>query len=190
MLGPGIYRKLHGRIALAGRLVLGPQFLAQYASWVNYKQQCAAWNEVASQVWIGRRLTSAEAQQAQRQGVSAVLDLTAEFSAPRPFLKLNYFNLQILDLTAPTQLQLQQAVEFIERESMHGTVYVHCKIGYSRSAAVLAAWLLATGRATTADDACDQLRQIRPTIVIRPEIHTALNTFASALAKDATQARL
>src|SRR5438105_864967 len=82
----------------------------------------------------GRRLNDAEATAAIHQGVTAVLDLTAEFSKPRPFDSVTYHSMPILDLTAPTLGQLREAVNFITEQAATGRVYVHCKIGYSRSA--------------------------------------------------------
>jgi 1-acyl-sn-glycerol-3-phosphate acyltransferase len=61
-------------------------------------------------------------------------------------------------------------VQFVLAHSQHGIVYVHCKIGYSRSAAVVAASLLANGQARTVDEALVMIRRARPQVVIRPEI--------------------
>jgi protein phosphatase len=83
----------------------------------------------------------------------------------------------ILDLTAPTQGQLDEAVAFITEYRSQGTVYVHCKIRYSRSAAVVGAYLLASQQASTAAEAVDRLRQVRPSIVVRPEAMEALLAF-------------
>jgi protein-tyrosine phosphatase len=69
-------------------------------------------------------------------------------------------------------------VRFIEAHAVDGNVYVHCKIGYSRSAGVVGAWLLASGRAGNVDNAIDQMRAVRSAIVIRPEIRVALDEFA------------
>ena len=88
-------------------------------------------------VWIGSALRNREARNAVQDGVTAVLDLTAEFSAPRAFRKLRYRNIPILDLTAPTIEQLEEMATFIAAEAERGIVYVHCKIGYSRSAAAV-----------------------------------------------------
>ena len=68
---------------------------------------------------------------------------------------------------------------FVDEESSKGIVYIHCKIGYSRTAAAAAAFLLRTGKARTLSEAVDCLRQVRPTIVIRPEVLTALREFAN-----------
>ena len=124
--------------------------------------------------------TDAEAQAAVRQGVTAVLDLTGEFSEARPFLSTTYRNLPILDLTAPSIEQLRAAACFIAEQTAHGTVYVHCKIGYSRSAAAVGAYLLASGQAATVTDVVEHLWQVRPSIIVRPEVRSALQTFAQA----------
>jgi membrane-associated phospholipid phosphatase len=180
--GPGIFRKAYGRLPFSAKLVLAPVLAGQYVSWMFYKRQCRPWDEIAPGVWIGRRLTNAEARAATEAGVTAVLDLSDAFSEARPFRVLSYYrHIPVLDLTAPTADQLSEAAAFIEEHAANGTVYVHCKIGYSRSAAVVAAWLLQTGRAISVDEAVALLRSKRPTIVIRPEIAAALSGFAAVV---------
>jgi protein-tyrosine phosphatase len=175
-LGPGIFRKTDGCLPLSTRFVLGPVLLGQYCSLVYYRRRCRASDEVAPGVRIGRVLTEAEAAAAVQQGVTAVLDLTAEFSETASFRALRYCNLPILDLTAPTQDQLHQAVAFLAEEAAKGVVYLHCKIGYSRSAAVAGAYLLASREAATVEEAVARLRQVRPSIIIRPEAMLALQS--------------
>jgi protein-tyrosine phosphatase len=135
---------------------------------------------LTAQVWIGGVLSEREAAALVGRGVTAVLDLTAEFSEARPLRPLAYKNIPVLDLTAPDREQLEQMLSFIERESRNGTVYVHCKIGYSRTAAVAAAWLLRSGRAASVSDAIDLVRRVRPSVVIRPEVLAALKRFATS----------
>jgi protein-tyrosine phosphatase/membrane-associated phospholipid phosphatase len=177
-VGPGVFRKEQGRLPWSARFVLALVLLGHNLSWLHYRRQCRAWDEVAPGVHIGRALTNAEAAAAVKQGVTAVLDLTAELAEAAPFLAVRYCNLQILDLTAPTPGQLREAVEFIAAEAARGTVYVHCKAGYSRCAAVAGAYLLASGAAATVEQAVARLRQARPSIVVRPEALEALRTFA------------
>jgi predicted protein tyrosine phosphatase len=176
-LGPQIFRKLDGCLPLSTRLVLTPILIGQHLSLLYYRRRCRAWDEVAPGVLMGRTLTEAEAAAVVRLGVTAVLDLTAEFSETRAFRETRYRSLPILDLTAPTQEQLHEAVEFLAEEAAQGVVYLHCKVGYSRSAAVAGAYLLASHRAATAMEAVAHLRQVRPSIVIRPEAMRALRTF-------------
>jgi predicted protein tyrosine phosphatase len=178
-IGPGIFGKKDGCLPWSTRLVFAPILLGQYVSLAYYRRRCRAWDEVAPGVLIGRKLTHREAALAVKQGVTAVLDLTAEFSETAPFRELTYRNLPILDLTAPTEDRLREAVAFITREAQQGTVYVHCKIGYSRSAAVAGAYLLANHRAATVDEAVAGLRAARPSIIIRPESLEAMSAFES-----------
>jgi protein phosphatase len=151
--------------------------LGQRLSRLYYRRQCAALDELTPRVWIGGVLSHREARAAARDGVTAVLDLTAEFSEPRPLRQLAYKNIPILDLTAPTPNQLEEILRFIEQESANGIVYVHCKIGYSRTAAVAAAWLLRSGIASTLPEAIDWVRRVRPCVVMRPEVLAALRDF-------------
>lgn len=177
-LGPGIFRKTDGRLPLSTRFVLAPVLIGQHLSLVYYRRHCRAWDEVAPGLLIGRILTEAEAASALKQGVTAVLDLTAEFSEAAPLLGTTYRNLPVLDLTGPTREQLNEAVAFIAAEVEQGTVYLHCKIGYSRSAAVAGAYLLASQEAATVEEAVARLRQVRPSIIVRPEALEALRAFA------------
>jgi protein-tyrosine phosphatase len=177
--GPGIFRKREGRLPWTAWWAQGPVLLGHEISRLYYRRQCRAWDELTPRIWIGSVLSRGEAAAAVREGVTAVLDLTAEFSESAPFRGVNYRNVPVLDLTAPPFEQLEEMAAFIEAESSKGIVYVHCKIGYSRTAAAAIAYLLRTGKVRTVTEAVQRLRQVRPTIVIRPEVMTALNEFAS-----------
>jgi len=179
--GPGVFGKSAGRLPLATKVVLAPVLVGQYLSLLHYRRQCRDWDEVTDHVWIGRCLNDCEARAAIDAGVTAVVDLTGEFSAPKPFLGVEYLHLPVLDLTAPSQTQLDEAVGFIADRAANGIVYVHCKIGYSRSAAVLGSYLIASGRANAAEDAMQKLRDVRPSIVIRPEVQEAIHRFAARM---------
>jgi membrane-associated phospholipid phosphatase/predicted protein tyrosine phosphatase len=183
-VGPGIFDKSNGRLPLSARVILGPVLLGQYLSWLYYRRRCAAWNEVTDTVWIGRRLDDCEASRMRDMGVTAVLDLTVEFAEARPLREANYLHVPVLDLTAPTAAQLDAAVAFISEHAQRGIVYVHCKAGYSRSAAVVGAWLLASGTAGTVDAALAHLGRVRPTIIVRPEAESALRRYERRLARE------
>jgi protein phosphatase len=176
-LGPAIYGKTGHAPALSARVLLAPCLLGQVVSWHCYRRRSRPWDEIVPGVWIGRQPTSREAKEAARGGVTAVLDLTAEFSGARPFRALAYHTLPLLDLTAPTVDQLRDAAAFIHEHAGTGIVYVHCKAGYSRSAAVVGAYLLASGKARSAEEALSMLRRARPALVVRPEAREALASF-------------
>ncbi len=176
-IGPVIFRKVRGRLPWSMRFVLGPYLFGQYLSLLYYRRRCRAWDEVTPGVWIGGRLSSREATKSVEAGVTSVLDLTAEFSETEALRRVRYRNIPILDLSAPTTEQLREMAEFIAGRSRDGVAYVHCKIGYSRSAAAVAAYLIMAGETSGTDEALDLLRRVRPSIVIRPEIVRALAEF-------------
>jgi protein-tyrosine phosphatase len=178
-VGPGIFRKSAGRLPLSTWWALGPCLLGHHLTLLYYRRQCRPWDDVRPGVWIGRKLNDCEAAEAVRRGVTAVLDLTAEFSEARPFLATRYANVPVLDLTRPTLEQLAAMAVFIEEQARRGIVYVHCKIGYSRSAAAVGAYLLASGQAATVEEVVAVLRKVRPAIVVRSEVIEALRQLAA-----------
>jgi hypothetical protein len=186
--GPVIFHKTKGKLPWSTRFVLAPCLLGQYFSLLYYRRQCRSWDEVTPRIWIGGKLGRRAANKALRFGVTSVLDLSAEFSEATPFPKINYRNIPVLDLTAPTQTQLVEMGEFIGNQSRTGAVYVHCKIGYSRSAAAVAAYLLMSRKVNTANEAFALIRRVRPSVVIRPEVLSALAEFQSGLRSSSAEA--
>lgn len=172
-----IYRKQNGQLTVATKILFGPLLFGQWLSWLYYRRQSPRWSELTPRVWIGAVLREDEAREAVSAGVTAVLDLTVEFSETPSLRALRYHHLPVLDLTAPNPEQLAEAATFIERESANGIVFIHCKAGYSRTAGAAAAWLLHSGRAANASDAFGQLLAARPRMVIRPEIRAAIESF-------------
>lgn len=178
-LGPSIYRLQNGRISWPAKIILGPVLVAQRLSWWHYSRQTSPANEIADLVWIGRWSPGGnvpghlDAPEPTPPFV-AIVNLCVCFDAARRDDQVKsqtaYLHLPVLDLTPPTSQQLCAAVEFIERHRRDGKVLIHCKAGFSRSAAVAAAWLVATGRAPNAPAAFNLLRDVRPQIVVRPEI--------------------
>jgi hypothetical protein len=175
--GPIVFHKTEGRLPWSTRFVLAPCLLGQDLSLLYYRSQCRSWDKVTSQIWIGGKLGCRSANKALCSGVVAVLDLSAECSEAKPFRKINYRNIPLLDLTAPTQEQLVKTSEFIGNHSRNGAVYVHCKIGYSRSAAAVTAYLIMSRKVKTAEEAFAMIRRVRPSVVIRPEVRSALSEF-------------
>ncbi|XP_068166680.1 phosphatidylglycerophosphatase and protein-tyrosine phosphatase 1 [Antennarius striatus] len=77
--------------------------------------------------------------------------------------------LSTVDLTGvPSMENLQRGVEFALRHRQQGTsVYVHCKAGRSRSATLVAAYLIRL-HCWTPEEACEKLATVRPHILVRP----------------------
>lgn len=167
--GPAVYRRDAGKLTWSAKIVLGPVLAAQWLSWKYYSGQANPMDHVADGVYLGRHLTCDEASLATTGNIGAVVDVCNAFDESDPLCRVPRLELPILDLTAPSTRQLELAVQFIEDHRKLG-VLVHCKAGYSRSAAIVAAWLVQTGRVASKEAAFTLLKQVRPSIVVRPEI--------------------
>lgn len=140
------------------------------AAWLNsrwWTRSHADAVEVVPGVWLGR-LPGAAPETRWRSAV----DLAAEVDAPA---QPHTLRLPALDLVTPQPAWLRRAASAIERQRQtHGSVLVFCALGYSRSAAAVATWLVATGRCANVDAALALVRQARPQVVVKPPLRDAV----------------
>jgi membrane-associated phospholipid phosphatase len=136
---PTLFRKYQGRLLAGTRWLLNPYRWAALASRVYFNKDLPAYAEIVPGLYVGRMLSEKEAREINSP---AVLDLTAEYDETPELLKRTYLNVPMLDLTPPTEEQLQLTTEFIRQ---HPEVYIHCSLGLGRSVAVARAYLLAAG---------------------------------------------
>ena len=184
-LGPHVFHKRDGRLHPVTRIGMFPYLAGGWLTFPHYRRTAPPWVDVTPKLVLGRRLNDAEARTQIERGVRAVLDLTGECEAPPAFRAIAYRNIPILDLTIPTPRQFADAVNFIRAHATDGQkVYLHCKLGRSRSAAVAAAYLIAEGVANDAQEAVALVRKARPEIVIGPPAVAALREYAVTLWRD------
>lgn len=188
--GPGVFRKSGGRLPTGTRILLAPYLWGVHLSHLYYHRRHPAYAEVVPGILIGRMLTDPEARELIGLGVRAVLDLTVESSESGPFLHLPYQNVQILDLAVPTLLQLNRAAGFIRAQRRRGPVYIHCALGYSRSACAVAAYLLQEGLAETVADAIQIVRNARREIVMPDDLTAMLHAFHARMQDRNTTGRI
>jgi hypothetical protein len=162
VLGPGGFQKQpDGRMSAAATALLLPYLAGARinARWWTRGQRNAV--KVVDDVWIGR-LPSV--RKLDGTGVAGIVDMCAEL--PIDAAGRRYVNHATLDLVPVDAATLSAAAATIERLRRQGPVLVCCALGYSRSAAALAAWLVATGRAASPEAAIAKLTAVRPTIVL------------------------
>ena len=139
-------------------------------AWVNSRwltRGQAPAHEIAGGVWVGRMPGRNEFRGSQ-------VNVTAEMpvAADR--------HIAMLDLLAPGVDQLDMAVRAIQELDGARPTLVSCALGYSRSAASVAAWLIATARARSVSDAVEMIRARRNGIVLGPKYVAALERWAAA----------
>ncbi|MCC4621950.1 phosphatase PAP2/dual specificity phosphatase family protein [Xanthomonas cassavae CFBP 4642] len=168
LLGPlGFQKRSDGRLSLAAHWLFAPYLLAAWCNSRVWTRCDPLPRKVCDDVWLGRIPLPA-----QRAGFAAVVDLSAELSlhAARPHDQV----LPMLDLVPPAPASLAAAADAIEAARAQGAVLVCCALGYSRSAASVASWLVRSGRARDVDAAIAQLHAVRPTIVLGRAHRTAI----------------
>ena len=174
---PGAFGKEGGRMTWPLAVVLAP-YLA--AAWLNSR----LWTRAAPQpvevvpgIWLGRLPSRGELAAGSFR---SLVDLSAELPvAPGG---LAYRAVPMLDLLVAEPPQLAAAARAVaELEGARPTL-VFCALGYSRSAATAAAWLLLAGRCREASEAIGRVASAKPQIVLGPAHHAALSAFAEVCA--------
>jgi protein-tyrosine phosphatase len=141
-------------MSLAAAWLLAPYLIGAWINsrlWTNGDPRPVA---ICDGVWLGR----APWPRAARD-FAEIVDLCAELRAGSRAVPM-------LDLVTPTPEKLARAAAEIELARAEGRVLACCALGYSRSAAAVAAWLLTTGRAASVDEAVAEIRRARPRIVL------------------------
>jgi protein-tyrosine phosphatase/membrane-associated phospholipid phosphatase len=169
LIGPAVFAKSDdGRIGPAARVLLAPYLIC---AWIN--SRLWTWRdpdpvEVAPGVWLGRFPS-----RARMVGAGRVVDLTAEMSRPRWAGSMEWRSFPCLDLVAPDPQVLEDAARAIGPAGPGGlvegpSVMVCCALGYGRSAATIAAWMVIEKKADSVQDGVAQLRNLRPRLAISP----------------------
>ncbi|KAF1055072.1 MAG: putative protein YnbD [Stenotrophomonas maltophilia] len=170
----GFQKGADGRQSLAVQWLLAPYRLgARLNAWLWTRRAPQA-ERIVDDLWLGP-LAAAGAAGAP---FTALLDATAELQGPSAGRA--YACLPLLDLVAPSVEQCRAGAALIERLLPQGPLLVACALGYSRSATLVAGWLLLSGRARDVDAALALLRRQRPRVVLGPAHRAVLEALCAA----------
>jgi hypothetical protein len=143
-----VFRKSKGTLPVSTRIILGPYLCGVFIRQLIYRRRVRQWVERAPGVYCGGLLGRREALSIRSMGITGVLDLTAEHGETRALRQsvqanwpIEYLNVPVLDLTKPSDEQLDVAIGFIAKHAIRGGVYVHCALGVSRSVGAVAAYV-------------------------------------------------
>jgi hypothetical protein len=153
-LGPALFEKTpDGRINPVTRILLLPYLIAARLNARRWTRRDANPAEIAPGLFVGRFPRAREAA-----CFASVIDLSAEFAQPGGIGSWQSF--PMLDLAAPAPEILRQASAAIATAPR--PTLVCCALGYGRSIAATAVWLVRSGHAPDLDAALALLRQRRP----------------------------
>ena len=179
-VGAGVFGKgRDGDLCWGNVLALLPYLLFTWGVWHLRRllSREAVADEVTPGLWLGRRCREAELP----PSITLVVDLTSEFAEPRGVRNgRTYLCLPTLDAAAPDAAAFQIVVLAVAGWS--GPAYVHCALGHGRSAMLVMAVLLETGRAASVVEAERMVREAR--------VRVKLNAVQRRLLDDLIRARL
>ena len=169
-LGNAVFQRSHGKISWPARTLLGPYLFGAWLSYRRYLKTLPPSTAVCDNIWLG-------AYPDAPKDWHGVLDLTNEFIAPGKGSAQTRIFLPVLDLTAPSAQVLIEAVRWVDEQYPHGPTLVHCALGLSRSASVIATWMAWSGRVADVKTAFTHLNNLRPGITWTDE-HLAQSALA------------
>ncbi|MDN4502977.1 diacylglycerol kinase family protein [Alteromonadaceae bacterium BrNp21-10] len=146
---PQIFRKkANGTIPAYIRWIFIPFLLGVqlYNVWARKNDTVPAIQKIEKNLYLACRLFPSDLGQLKNDGVTAILDVTAEFdgldwSAANE--NLHYLNIPVLDHQSPSISDLVRAINWISSHvNNHQGVVVHCALGRGRSVLITAAYLL------------------------------------------------
>jgi protein-tyrosine phosphatase len=140
-----------GRIDWPVRLLLAPYLAGAWLKMRLWRRREARPIEIADGVFLGRFPSARDCADVQ-----SVVDLSCAFT--RPAFRGRWISIPMLGRVAPDPESLHAAVDAIEKVRPHGTVLVCGGSGRVQSAAVLAVWLVRTGRVAHLEAGLDLLR--------------------------------
>lgn len=179
-LGPAVFTKRpDGSLSRWRTLLLAPYLAYRWSVWraVRLVKREPATHAMLPDVWIGRRLLSAELP----GHIERIVDLTCEFPPTRAGrTNCRYRNLPLLDASAPQADELLQLLDHIEAE--RGPLLIHCAEGHGRTGLVAAALLLKRGIAENPKDAVARVQAVRPLVRLNSAQRRCLEHVASILA--------
>lgn len=172
--GPALFAKRdYGHIDWPARLMLAPYLAGAFINSRLWTFREAKTVGIAGGVYLGRFPTAGDAAR-----FGSVVDLTGEFL--RPDFAGEWRSVPMLDLVSPDPRQLRAAASAITAATWHGPVLVVCALGYGRSVAALACWLVRSGRAESVEAALEVIRQKRPRLAIRADQQAAIREACDA----------
>jgi len=179
-LGPKVFcKRTDGRLRVSIIILLAPYFLLLHISWIfarRLRVNLKAFDSLDHKLFIGRRLLNRECP----KKITVVVDLTAEFSeVERLRSSTLYLAVPTLDTMPPPKQLMLKTLRILD--TVDGLTLIHCAEGYGRTTTFTAALLLYRGRASSVDEALEQVITIRPTARISTQQRAFLDAFALSM---------
>ncbi|AOM39850.1 phosphatase PAP2/dual specificity phosphatase family protein [Xenorhabdus hominickii] len=173
-LGSSVFQKQpDGKMSLSARWLLAPYQLGAWFSYLWFRRKSAPFNKITEGIILGSLPRNSTM-------TVCVLDMTAEWHR-KPYVQItNYICQPQIDLLPLTPEAVQSAVCSLGKLHQQGEVFVHCTLGLSRSAMVVAAWLLKQHPEYDISTVVNILREARPHVTFRQTHLNVLTLWAES----------
>jgi protein-tyrosine phosphatase/membrane-associated phospholipid phosphatase len=150
--GPAVFQKnSQGAFSFASKWLLAPHRLGAIINSRIWTRNLPASVAIHKNIHLGRL-----PRRDEQSRFITIIDLTAELAKPSG-ININWQSFPLLDLVSPSSAELRQAADAIELARNNGPILVCCALGFQRSAAATAMWLMQYGGAESAADAIQMI---------------------------------
>ncbi len=176
--GADIFQKKLGRLSFAARFFLLPYRLPLYLTRLHYwRQENQPITQILPGLTLGPLPRDTKTIQTLLDQNSLLVDLTAEHGTPKPLRTPDLLPIPLIDLATPSPKTLANIAICLDHASHSHPgrpIHIFCALGYGRSAAVAAAYLLASGQAQSVDQAIAIIQTGRPRARFPNEVRQSL----------------
>ena len=180
LVRPHFFQKqADGNMTIASKMLIAPYLIF---AWLNsriwtrkHPEDSLVIENEQQKIYLGRIPNAQHAQQYQ-----AIFDCVAELPIDTHAEYQQYLSLDLIPLQAN---QLQSAVQQLNlllenvRSHQNASILICCALGYSRSSAVLVAWLLEQQHVENVDEAVAIIRKARPWVILKEPQIQELNVY-------------
>lgn len=156
----GFQKNSNGEQSLAAKWLFFPYTLCAYINSQLWTIKSKEVVKIGDTIYLGRFPST---KTIKKYGFDLVIDMTAELN--KPICQVSWYSIPCLDLLPPAQEDLIKATNLISKYKGK-KILVCCALGYSRSVLTILTWMLLSKPYLTIDEAIQQLRVMRPEIVI------------------------
>ncbi|CAF1621126.1 unnamed protein product, partial [Didymodactylos carnosus] len=150
----------------------------------------ALYSQITTCCYLGCLPTAADVHTLNNVGIKYVLNMCAEYNGPcKTYEKYNIKQLHLptVDCTAPSVYTIERAVKFMNEAYVNNKkIFVHCKVGMGRSAAIVLCHLVANEN-MSAESALKLMKEKRPEISTSIIKHKPVKQFLALLPNDKVQ---
>lgn len=175
--GVSVWQKApSGRLSPSAQIIFLPILLVATPIRRYFCRSLSAADEIVNGLYIGHFPS-------QTVTHKAVLDLSAEFSVAQKWTRTStVYCFPLLDLKTPELPQLHRGVALLDTiYQQHGQVLVHCALGMSRSALIVAGWLLYRNSDMDVIQAIATIEQKHAPILLSEDHHQLLRHYKESL---------